>query len=328
MKFPHVSRTTCQTRSAMALVVSALLVSAPQAWAAGEVKAVATFSILGDLVRQVGGDRVEVTVLVGAGGDTHVFQPSPSQAKSVAQAGVLFSNGLGYEPWMDRLVRASGFKGRRVVVSQGVKPLKSSPPEAKGGHDRHDHAEVDPHAWQHVSNVKIYIKNIAAALCDVDLRGCNTYRQNERFYAVELDRLDAEIRNAWSRVPLTERKVITSHDAFGYYAQAYQVRFLAAQGINTSAEALPQNVAKLVRQIKTEKIKALFIENISNPRLMEQIGRETGLQPAGALFSDSLSGANGDAPDYLALMRHNTRVLLQAIEGQEKEKAPVRPPAE
>jgi zinc/manganese transport system substrate-binding protein len=300
-------------------VVTSLLLSAftwagtPQAHAAGEVKAVATFSILGDLVRQVGGERVHITVLVGVGGDSHVFQPSPSQARDVGQAQVLFSNGLGYESWVQRLVQAANFKGRHVVVSQGVEPLKASSTGAHG----HGHAKaaVDPHAWQNVGNVKRYVRNIADGLCAVDAPACTEYRRNEQAYQAQLDLLDAEIRTAWEAVPSAQRKVLTSHDAFAYYARAYKVRFLAAQGTSTSAEATAQGVARLTRQIKAEQIRALFVENISNPRLIEQIGRETGVKPAGALFSDSLTQPDGPAPDYVALMRQNTRALVTAIQG-------------
>jgi zinc/manganese transport system substrate-binding protein len=305
-------------RNALAalLLGATVWLGAPQAHAAGEVKAVATFSILGDLVRQVGGERVALTLLVGAGADSHVFQPSPAQARSVGQAQVLFSNGLGYESWARRLLQASNFKGRHVVVSQGVDTLKAAP-SGGHGHGAHGHAhdDVDPHAWQSVGNVKRYVTNIADGLCAVDAAGCSEYRRNEQAYQAELDGLDTEIRTAWEGVPADLRKVITSHDAFAYYGQAYQVRFLAAQGASTSAQATTQGIARLVRQIKAEQVKALFVENISDPRLIEQIGRETGIKPAGILYSDSLSDAAGPAPDYAALMRHNTRALLAAIQG-------------
>lgn len=297
-----------------ALLLGALTwVGMPQAHAAGEVKAVATFSILGDLVRQVGGERVDLTVLVGVGGDSHVFQPSPRQARDVGQAQVLFSNGLGYESWVQRLVKAANFKGRHVVASLGIEPLKAASSDAHG--HGHATAAVDPHAWQDVGNVKRYVKNIADGLCAVEAAACPEYRRNEQAYQSQLDQLDAEVRAAWDVVPSAQRKVLTSHDAFAYYAQAYKVRFLAAQGTSTSAEATAQGVARLTRQIKAEQIRALFVENISNPRLIEQIGRETGVKPAGALFSDSLTQPDGPAPDYVALMRQNTRALVAAIQG-------------
>lgn len=296
------------------LLLSLGLASVLPARAAGEVKAVATFSILGDLVRQVGGDRVELVVLAGPGADSHVFQPSPTQARAVRQARVLFSNGLGYESWLRRLTQASQFKGHHVVASQGVKVIERA---SDHGH-RHGKSdeEADPHTWQNVANVKRYVANIMGGLCAVDAEGCADYQRNAQAYQATLDALDAEIREAWRLIPVDQRKVITSHDAFAYYGQAYQVRFLAAQGASTGAEASAQDVARLVRQIKSEQIKALFVENISDPRLIDQIGRETGVKPAGTLHSDSLSASAGPASNYVALMRQNTQVLIRAVQGR------------
>ncbi len=284
------------------------------------VKAVASFSILGDLVRQVGGERVQVDVLVGPGADAHVFQPSPSHAKQVAQAQVVFANGLGFEGWMQRLLDSAGYQGKPVLVSQGIKPLPSEGDDHdhKGGkHDHHHHhGEADPHAWQAVPNVITYVANIAKGLCAVDAAGCDTYQNNAGAYTGQLRALDAEIKATWASITAAQRKLITSHDAFGYYARAYGVKFLAPQGVSTDSEASAKGVAQLVRQIRKEKIKALFIESISDPRLIEQIGRETGVKPAGELFSDALSDASGPAGTYVAMMRANTQAMAQAIRGR------------
>lgn len=298
------------TLAALALSLCAL---SPATWAQAPIQAVASFSILGDLVRQVGGDRVSVNVLVGPGSDAHVFQPTPTQARQVSQAQVVFSNGLGFEGWMSRLLKTANYRGQQVVVSQGIKPLKDA---GHGhGHD-HGHGAPDPHAWQNVSNTVVYVNNIAQGLCAADAAGCNTYKANAATYSAELKALDADIRAQWAAIPAAQRKVITSHDAFGYYAQAYGVKFLAAQGVSTESEASAKGVAQLVRQIKKENIKALFVESISDPRLIAQIGRETGVKPAGELFSDSLSDAQGPAPTYVAMMRANTAALTQAIKEQ------------
>lgn len=285
------------------------------------VQAVASFSILGDLVRQVGGERVKVDVLVGPGSDAHVFQPSPAQARLVGQAQVVFSNGLGFEGWMARLLKTAGYKGQQVVVSKGIQPLKA--PEAddhdhKKGHPHgaHDHGETDPHAWQSVGNAKVFVKNIALGLCRADPSGCDLYDRNAASYTAQLNALDAEIRAAWAPIPAAQRKVITSHDAFGYYARDHAVRFLAPQGVSTESEASAQGVARLVRQIRKDQIQALFVENISDPRLIEQIGRETGVKPAGSLYSDSLSAPGGPAATYIDMMRFNTLALTRAVRGQ------------
>lgn len=276
------------------------------------VRAVASFSILGDLVRQVGGDQVAVDVLVGPGADAHVFQPTPAQARQVAQAQIVFANGLGFEGWMSRLLKTAGYQGQQVVTSQGIKPQKEA---GHGGHN-HGDSDVDPHAWQNPRHVMTYVDNIAKGLCAVDAARCEGFRKNAAAYTIQLQGLDAEITAAWGLIPATQRKVITSHDAFGYYAKAYGVTFLAPQGMSTDSEASAKGVARLIRQMKQENIKALFVESIADPRLIEQIGRETGVRPAGELFSDSLSEPGGQAGSYLAMMRANTTALTQAVRGQ------------
>jgi len=297
---------------ALALMLPLGLPALAQGAAEKPLRAVASFSILGDLVRQVGGEHVAVDVLVGPGADAHVFQPTPAQARQVAQAQVMFSNGLGFEGWMSRLLKTAGYKGRQVVVSQSIAPLKEA---GHAGHS-HGHGEADPHAWQNPRNVMTYVDNIAKGLCEADAPRCDAYRSNAAAYTVQLQALDAETVSAWAAIPAAQRKVITSHDAFGYYAKAYGVKFLAAQGMSTDSQASAKGVGQLVRQIRKENIKALFVESISDPRLIEQIGRETGVRPAGELFSDSLSDANGAAATYLAMMRANTAALTQAIKGQ------------
>jgi zinc/manganese transport system substrate-binding protein len=296
-----------------------------QAQTQAPIKAVASFSILGDMVQRVGGDRVAVDVLVGPGGDAHVFQPKPSQARLVGQAPIVFSNGLGFEGWMSRLLNTASYKGRHVVVSQGIKPIetenghghdhKNPKDHGKKGHG-HQHGEIDPHAWQSVPNAMAYVGNIAKGLCAVDADGCDSYQRNAAAYSAELKALDTDIRALWAVIPAAQRKVITSHDAFGYYAKEYGVTFLAPQGVSTESEASARGVAQLVRQIKKEQIKALFVESISDPRLIAQIGRETGVKPAGELFSDALTDSKGPAATYLAMMRANTTALTQAVQGQ------------
>jgi len=300
------------TLAALALSISAL---SPVTWAQHPIQAVASFSILGDLVRQVGGERVSVNVLVGPGSDAHVFQPTPTQARQVSQAQVVFSNGLGFEGWMSRLLKTAAYRGQQVVVSEGIQPLKNAG-HGHGHHHSHGHGTADPHAWQDVANAVVYVSNIARGLCQADPTSCDRYKANATAYTEQLKALDADIRAQWAAIPASQRKVITSHDAFGYYAQAYGVQFLAAQGISTESQASAKGVAQLVRQIQQENIRALFVESISDPRLIAQIGRETGIQPAGELFSDSLSDAQGPASTYVTMMRANTRALTQAVKGQ------------
>ena len=292
-------------RAALAACAALIALPAP---AAPAVRAVASFSVLADLVRQVGGERVAVEVLVGSGGDTHVFTPKPAQAKLVGQAQLVFSSGLGFEGWMERLLLTSGFKGLHVVASRGVKPV--------AGADAHDRQAPDPHAWRDVANAQVYVANIARGLCEADAAGCADYRRNAAAYDRQLQALEQDIRAAWAVIPAPQRLVISSHDAFGYYARAYGVRFLAPQGVSTDSEASAQGVARLVRQIRKEGARALFVESIADPRLIEQIARETGLKASSAgLYSDSLA-PSGDASSYLGMMRHNTKALTAAVQGR------------
>lgn len=298
-------------RLAAVSLVTAAGLCAPAGAAEPALRAVASFSILGDLVRQVGGERVAVEVLVGPGSDAHVYSPKPAQAKQVGQAQLVLSNGMGFDGWMARLLKSAGFKGRHVVASAGIKPLKGAADEHGHGHA---HAAADPHVWQDVARVQAYVKNIAQGLCAADAAGCDSYRSNAAAYGQQLDALDQEIRRAWSAIPAQQRLVISSHDAFGYYASAYGVRFLAPQGVSTDSEASAQGVARLVRQIRQEKASALFVESIADPRLIEQIARETGLKASSeGLYSDSLA-PQGEAASYLGMMRYNTRVLIAAIQ--------------
>lgn len=321
----HTARTLPTRRHAifMAVTVLALAAASPSLWAQtpAPVQAVASFSILGDLVRQVGGERVAVSVLVGAGGDAHVFQPRPSHAQQIALANIVFSNGLGFEGWMSRLLKTANYKGHQVVASQGIKAQRLEEDEEEHGHAHGDSAganggeETDPHAWQSVPNAMTYVRNITQGLCGVDAVGCASYRRNASTYLAQLQALDTDVRAAWATIPPAQRQVITAHDAFAYYAKTYGVRFLAPQGVSTESEASAKGVAQLVRQIKKSQIKALFVENIADPRLIAQIGRETGVKPAGALYSDALSAANGPAPSYIAMVRYNTEALTRAVRG-------------
>ena len=291
------------------------------AWATATPAAlpvVASFSILGDLVQQVGGERVQLTQLIGPDSDAHVFQPRPAQARLVGQARLVFSNGLGFEGWMPRLLQSANFRGQHVVLSRGIEPLRNPGHGHRHGHGHghgHDHGEHDPHAWQNVAHVRVYVRNIADALCAADVAGCDFYRQRAQAYDAVLAQLDDYIRAAWAPIEVAQRRVIVAHDAFAYYGQAYNVRFMAARGVSADSEPTARGIARLVQQIREERIRALFVENVTDPRLIEQIGRETGLRPAGRLYSDALSAPDGTAPTYVDMLRHNTLALTRAVAG-------------
>lgn len=280
---------------------------------AGKLPVVATFSILGDLVGAVGGEHVAVQVLVGPDGDAHSFAPTPAAGRTLAGAKLVVANGLGFEGWMTRLIRSSGTRAERVIAATGVTALK-----AEGGHSHdhghgHDHGAEDPHAWQAVANVKIYVANIAAALAKVDPQHSAAYQANAASYVTTLEALDREIREAIAAVPQARRRLLTTHDAFQYYAKAYGVEFLAVRGVSADAEPSARQVAALVRQIRQRQVTALFMENISDPRTIERIAAETGARIGGKLYSDALSADDGPAPTYAALMRHNTLQIVAAL---------------
>jgi zinc/manganese transport system substrate-binding protein len=281
------------------IAVCVFLAAILPASAQERVPVVASFSIIADLVRQVGGELVAVTSLLGANADMHSFQPAPSHAKLLTGAKLVVINGLGLEGWADRFVKASGYKGGRLVASRGIKALPG------GGHGRYD-----PHAWQEVANVKVYVANIRDALSAADPVNAADYGKRAADYLAALDALETEIAAAFKDIP-KPRRVITSHEAFTYYGDAYDIEFLAPQGVTGESEPSAADVARLIRQIRREKA-PLFVENI-NQRLIERIARETETVIGGTLYSDALSDASGPAPTYVAMMRHNTQLIANAL---------------
>jgi zinc/manganese transport system substrate-binding protein len=265
---------------------------------------IATFSILADLVKNVGGDRVEITTLVGPNSDAHVYAPTPADAKKVAGAKVVFVNGLGFEGWMTRLVKASGTKAPTVTASNGVKSRKM---EEEG------HKVTDPHAWQSIANTKLYVANIRDGLAAADPAGKSTYDANANAYLAKLDALETEVKDAIGRIASDRRRIITSHDAFGYFGAAYGFDFIAPEGVSTETAASAKDVAKIIGQIRKQKIPAVFMENITDPRMMEQIAKESGAKIGGSLFSDARSDEKGPAATYIDMMHNNIRQLSSAL---------------
>lgn len=321
-------------------VALALTTFTPALAADDRLKVVATFSILGDMVSEIGGEHVSLTTLVGPNGDAHVYQPVPTDARAVSEAKVLFVNGLAYEGWLDRLVKASGFDGERVIATAGITPLAFEEEENHGdehgedhdgeadhkddehaehkddGHDdhaHHDHGEFDPHAWQSLANAVTYVDNIAAALSKADPANASSYYENRARYVAEIEALEAEVSAMFAALPEDARTVVTPHDAFGYFADAYGLRFVAPQGLSTESEASAKDVAGLIRQIRDENIKAVFLENVADTRLLEQVAKETGAVIGGSLYSDALSEPDGPAGTYLDMIRHNTQTLAGAL---------------
>ncbi|MCA0419085.1 MAG: metal ABC transporter substrate-binding protein [Proteobacteria bacterium] len=276
---------------------------------------VASFSILGDFARQVGGDRISMTMLVGPDGDAHVYSPTPADAKAMAAAKLVLVNGLHFEGWLPRLVKSSGTKATMATATKGITPLEAGDDhdeKGKGGH-AHAHGHDDPHAWQSVANAKIYVANIRDALSVADPAGKASYEANATAYLAELDKLEGEVKAAVARIPAQRRKAITNHDAFGYFVKAYGIDFVAPQGVSTEAEASARDVARIIRQVKAQKIPAVFLENVTNPRLVEQIARESGAKVGGRLYSDALSAETGPAGTYIRMMKHNISEIEKAL---------------
>ena len=271
------------------------------------IKVVATTSILGDLVKNVGGDRADVSTLVGPNSDAHVYSPSPLDARKLHEAQVVIVNGLGLEGWMTRLVQASGTKAATVIATKGITPRKME--------DEHQAGRLitDPHAWQSIANAKVYVANIRDGLIKADPAGKTAYEANAKAYTAKLDDLEKEVKAAIATIPPNHRRIITTHDAFGYFGDAYGMEFIAPEGVSTETEPSAKDVAKIITQIRKQKIPAVFLENISDPRLMEQIAKESGAKIGGALFSDALSDANGPASTYVDMMRNNIRQFTAAL---------------
>ncbi len=331
--------------------VAVTLLASPLA-AASNLKVVSTFSIISDFAENVGGNRITLTTLVGPNNDAHTYEPRPSDVTAVKNADLVLANGANFEGFLGRLVQASGSTAEVVELTEGIQLLRNTHDDdhdhsndqhhndhhhhknhkhddKHGGHTdhhhhhdshagghNHSHGEYDPHAWQSVPNARIYVNNIAEAFCSADPGGCPSYRENAKSYDAKLITLEKELESLVSEIPLDKRTAITSHDAFGYLAQEYGFQFLAPQGASTGSEASAQTVAKLIQQIKQQQASALFVENISNPQLIQQIASETGMKVGGKLYSDALSTEDGDAATYIDMMRHNISTIRDTILNQ------------
>ena len=283
------------------LLLSVLLLIASPLHAAERLNVVASFSILADFVRNVGGDRVNLTTLVGPDSDVHVYTPAPGDAKRIADAKLVIVNGLGLEGWLPRLVQSAGSKAQVVTASAGITPLKLG-------------SAADPHAWQSVPNAKVYVTDIANALAAADPDDAEFFRTQAKAYLEKLETLDREVREAVAKIPPDRRKVISTHDAFGYFAAEYGVQFVAPLGVSTETEPSARDIAAIIGQIKAQKIPAVFLENISDDRLIRRIAAETGAKVGGTLISDGLTGEKGPAPTYIDMVRHNIKALTSALD--------------
>lgn len=268
-----------------------------------------SFTILADLTRQVAGDRAIVISLVGPNSDAHVYRATPADAKALKDADLIVVNGLGFESFMPRLIKSSGTKAPVVTATAGLKPIETGTKDDHG----HAHGKIDPHAWQSVDAVKTYIANIREGLIRIDPAGAETYGKNAARYLAELDSMKAENDKAFSAIPPEKRIIVTSHDALAYFGRENRFALEAVQGVSTDNEPSAKDVARIIRLIKEKKARAVFVENMTNPKIAEQIARESGAKVGGALFSDALSDEKGLAPTYISMMRHNVKMLVEAL---------------
>lgn len=337
-----------------AVSLAAIISAGPVALAQDKIDVVASFSILADMAKQVGGDRVNVAAFVGPNGDPHVYEPTPADAKALSEARLLILNGMAFEGWLPRLVQASNFSGVQLVASAGIVPLRWE--EGGDGHDEHtedhhddhdedreahhedhddhdkekktaeshehDHEEgehhhgvYDPHAWQSLANGVIYVRNIADALAKLDPDHAQGYQDRAAAYIAELEALDEKLKASFADLPANRRKIITSHDAFRYFGEAYGVSFMSPAGLSTDAEPSAGDIARIINRIREQKLTAVFVENVTNDRLLKQIARETDVSIGGKLYSGALSEVNGPAPSYIKMFEHNAAQLLSALAG-------------
>lgn len=333
--------------AAVALAATSMATAAAAAQADADVrpaplKVVTSFSILEDITREVGGGDVEVASLVGRDGDSHAYEPTPSDARRLAAAQVLVTNGLDFEAWLPRLVKAAGFQGRTIIASEGVQPLRFAGHghghaaaghdhkhghDGDHGHDDHDHdhdhdhghghghahGEWDPHAWQDLSNGARYAMNIAEGLAAADPARAGAYRERAGRYAARLKALDAKLKEAFAALPAERRRAVVSHEAFAYFGQAYGLELLAVSGLSTDSEPSATSMARLIETVRARKVPAVFVENVSSPRLVDQIVRETGAKVGGTLYSDALSEPGQPAATYLDMFEWNASRFLDAL---------------
>lgn len=321
--FPHRAR----RRRLLGMAGGALVLGA---WSARAVSreplpVVASFSILGDMVREIGGERVMVTTIVGRNSDVHNFEPTPGNAKALQQARVLILNGLGFETWLPRLVEASGFNGVSVTASEGVKLRRlghetgkethAGDKRAEGGQGERDqaHGDIDPHAWQDLANGMVYARNIAAGLARADPRNASYYESKAAGYIARMKALDHEVRSALAAIPREYRRVISSHDAFGYFGDAYGIEFIPMTGVSSQAEPSARDVARIIQLAREIRVSGVFIENMSNPAVAQQVARESQVLMGGTLYSDALGPADQPASSYLGMISWNAGRLVYVL---------------
>lgn len=276
------------------------------------LEVVATYSILGDFVDAVGGELIDLHVLIGPDGDSHEYEPVPGDGVALAEAAVVFENGLEFEPWLDSLFEASGSRAVRVVVTDSTEPLPAREHEEEGDEE---HGEFDPHVWHSVPNAVVMVENVRAGLVAADPANADVYTANAAAYTSELQALDAYIRERVATLPEARRKLVTSHDTFGYFAQAYGFEIVGAVLPVSTENADPGagEIAALIEQVRTSGVPAIFAENVTNPGLLEQVAESAGVSVAPPLYTDALGAVGTSGETYLSLERYNVDTIVAAL---------------
>ncbi len=308
---PHIKRSFAMILRLLALALILLFPTLAKAEEPKPIAVVASFSIIEDIVRRVGGDKVQVETIMGMGQDPHDFSPAPAQAAALTKAEIIVINCLYFEGWMHRLVKASETKAKLLVAGAGINPRILKPTD----HDHHpgekkEEMQIDPHAWQNLKNATVYARNIAGAFAAARPEWADTFKANAKAYIAEIEALDAQAKKVFAEIPVEQRKLVTTHDALGYFADAYGLTVLSPMGLNPHAQPSAKTLAPLIDQIKREGIRAVFLENMTDPRLIEQIAQETGAKVGGTLYTDSLTP---EAPTYLAMMKSNIETISKAL---------------
>ncbi|MCQ6256065.1 metal ABC transporter substrate-binding protein [Pseudomonas sp. Q11] len=284
------------------LVLFSLMLSL-SASAAEKLQVVTSFSILADMTQEVGGEHIQITNLVGPDADAHTYEPTPDDAKALLSAKLIIKNGLGFEPWLDRLVTSTETNAPVISASRGVIPRSL---------DEEGETVPDPHAWHNLANAELYVRNISKALETADPTNKADYERNSQAYLKKIYALLADAKAKLGALPPGNRRIVTSHDAFGYMGQAYGIEFMAPQGLSTEREPSAADVAALITQIRKAKVKAVFMENIKDARLLKQIAAESGAHIGGTLYSDALA-TSGPASTFIGLFEYNLNTLYDAL---------------
>ncbi|HET7738921.1 MAG TPA: metal ABC transporter substrate-binding protein [Tepidiformaceae bacterium] len=280
----------------------------------GRLQVIATTAQIAALTREAAGDLVELTVLIPPGVDSHDYEPTADDLKAIARADVLFRNGIGLDDFLDDAIDNAGGDAIDITVTDGVE-VRQSAFEERADEKADEHEEGDPHVWHDPVNAKVMLQNIASALAEADPDNAGTYTANATAYAATLDETDAEIRALIETIPVANRKMVTNHEAFGYFIDRYGLEFVGAviPSLTTGAEPSAADLAALADLIEEEGVKAIFAESSIDPKIAEQIARDTGVRIVDDLYGDSLGEPGTPEGTLDGMLLANARKIVEAL---------------